>query len=131
MGDAFTYRDLNAWKQAMTVVEDCYRCTNTFPPGERFGLASQMRRAAVSVPANIAEGRCRQTTGAFMNHVGIALGAIGELETCIELSARLGYLKPSDAVRLGASVGAVGRLLSALHRSLDARRQDHPASLNP
>jgi four helix bundle protein len=124
MSDAFTYRDLNAWKQAMTVAEDCYRCTNSFPAEERLGLTSQLRRAAVSIPANVAEGRCRQTTGAFINHVGIALGAVGELETCIELSSRLGFLKPPDVARLSTSVSAIGRLLSALLRSLESKRSD-------
>jgi four helix bundle protein len=124
MADAFSYRDLNAWKQAMTVVEECYRLTSSFPPAERFGLTSQMRRAAISIPANVAEGRCRHTTGAFTNHVSIALGSVGELETCIELSERLGYLKQSDAMKLSASVSSIGRLLSALHRSLEAKRQE-------
>lgn len=126
MAEVFSYRDLNAWKQAMNVVEECYRCTESFPPSERFGLASQMRRAAVSIPSNVAEGRCRHTTGAFTNHVSIALGSVGELETCIELAARLGYLKPADAMKLSASVGSIGRLLSALHRSLEAKRQETP-----
>ena len=126
MADAFSYRDLNAWKQAMNVVEECYRCTESFPSSERFGLAGQIRRAAVSIPANVAEGRCRHTTGAFTNHVSIALGSVGELETCIELAARLGYLKAVDAMKLSASVGSIGRLLSALHRSLEAKRQENP-----
>ena len=126
MGDILSYRDLNAWKQAMSVVEDCYRCTDAFPSSERFGLTSQMRRAAVSIPANVAEGRCRHTTGAFTNHVSIALGSVGELETCIELSVRLGFLKPTDAMRLSASVASIGRLLGALHRSLQAKLQETP-----
>ena len=126
MSDAFTYRDLNAWKQAMTVVEECYRCTEAFPRSERFGLVSQIRRAAVSIPANIAEGRCRHTTGAFTNHISIALGSVGELETCIELCVRLKFVKPSDATRLSTSVGSLGRLLSALHRSLQAKLDHVP-----
>ena len=105
-------------------VEECYRYTNAFPPAERFGLTGQIRRAAVSIPTNVAEGRCRHTTGAFTNHVSIALGSVGELETCIELSVRLGFLKPSDATRLSSSVAALGRLLSALHRTLHEKIQD-------
>jgi four helix bundle protein len=123
MAPAFTYRDLDAWKQGLHLVEDCYRLTNSFPPSERFGLISQIRRAAVSIPANVAEGRCRHTTGAFTNHVSIALGSVGELETYIELSTRLGFIKPVDAAGLLASVSVAGRLLTALHRSLEARRQ--------
>jgi four helix bundle protein len=124
MSDVFSYRDLNVWKQSMSVVEECYRITDSFPPSERIGLTNQIRRAAISIPASVAEGRCRHTTAAFLNHISVAMGAVGELETCIDLSARLGYLGPSDATRLVASIGAVGRLLSALHRSLDAKR-DH------
>jgi four helix bundle protein len=127
MSDAFTYRDLNAWKQAMTVVEECYRCTEAFPRSERFGLVSQIRRAAVSIPANIAEGRCRHTTGAFTNHISIAVASVGELETCIELGVRLGFLKLSDATRLSTSVSSLGRLLNALHRSLQAKLDQIPA----
>ena len=93
MPTTFTYRDLDAWKQGMDLVEECYRFTTAFPAHELYGLTSQIRRAAVSIPSNIAEGRCRHTTKTFTNHVSIALGSFGELETCIELSARLGFLK--------------------------------------
>jgi four helix bundle protein len=118
MASSFTYRDLDAWKHGMTLVEDCYRVSLSFPANELYGLTSQIRRAAVSIPANVAEGRCRHTTKAFRNHVSIALGSVGELETCIELSVRLGLLKEPQATRLLASANSVGRLLSALYRSL-------------
>jgi four helix bundle protein len=121
MPTTFTYRDLDVWKQGMRLVEDCYRATVVFPASELYGLTSQVRRAAVSIPANVAEGRCRRTTKAFTSHVRIALGSLGELETCIDLSGRLGFLKSTEAARLLASAGSVGRLLSALHRSLNAK----------
>jgi four helix bundle protein len=121
MSQAFTYRDLDAWKQGVNLVEECYHTTVSFPVHERFGLTGQIRRAAVSIPANIAEGRCRHTTRAFANHVSIALGSVGELETCIEIAARLKFLSPPDAERLTASAGSVGRLLTALHRSLQVK----------
>ena len=121
MPTTFTYRDLVAWKQGMRLVEECYRATTFFPASELYGLTNQIRCAAVSIPSNIAEGRCRRTTKAFTSHVRIALGSLGELETCVELSGRLGFLKSAEAARLLASAGSVGRLLGALHRSLKAK----------
>jgi four helix bundle protein len=123
MAASFTYRDLDAWKLGMSLVEDCYRATTCFPANELYGLTSQIRRAAVSIPANVAEGRCRHTTKVFTNHVSIALGSLGELETCIELSSRLGLLKEPHATRLLTSASSVGRLLTALYRSLDRKLQ--------
>ena len=78
-----TYRDLETWQVSMTLVERCYDTTRPFPRDERFGLTAQMRRAAVSIPSNVAEGACRRKTNVYLNHVSIALGAHGELETCI------------------------------------------------
>jgi four helix bundle protein len=129
MSDSFTYRDLDAWKQGMTLVEDCYRATVSFPANELYGLTNQIRRAAVSIPSsNVAEGRCRHTTKVYANHVSIALGSLGELETCIELSTRLGLFKEGPATRLLASAGSVGRLLSALYGSLERKLQESPAA---
>ena len=121
MPTTFTYRDLDVWKQGMDLVEQCYRTTAGFPSFELYGLTSQLRRAAVSIPSNVAEGHCRRTTKAYANHVSIALGSHGELETCIELSARLGFLKTLEATRLLTSADSVGRLLNGLYRSLEAR----------
>jgi len=93
-----TYKDLDAWKQAMDLVEQCYRISKGFPRDERFGLTSQLRRAAVSIPSNVAEGHCRRKTRVYAHHVSIALGSHGELETLIEVSTRLGFISPqSDA----------------------------------
>jgi len=115
------YRQLETWQVAMTLVEHCYRATTGFPREELYGLTSQMRRAAVSIPANVAEGYCRQSGKAYANHVGIALGSHGELETHIELAYRLGFLPGRERERLEKEVGSVGRLLSGLHRSLRQR----------
>jgi four helix bundle protein len=116
-----TYRELSAWQRGMALVEACYRGTKGFPPDERFGLTSQLRRAAVSVPSNVAEGACRLTTRAFVNHVGIALGSLAEVETCIEVALRLDYLPPDQAQTLLELAGLVGRLLNGLVRSLRSR----------
>ena len=107
----------------MTLVEECYRATVSFPPNELYGLTSQIRRAAISIPSNVAEGRCRHTTKVYANHVSIALGSLGELETCIELSTRLGLFKEKHATQLMVSTGSVGRLLTGLHQSLERKLQ--------
>jgi four helix bundle protein len=117
-----TYRDLEAWQRAMTLVERCYKETKGFPPDERFGLTGQLRRAAVSVPSNVAEGACRVTTGAFINHVSIALGSLAEAETCIEIALRLEYLPHGQAEALFEILGTVGRLLNGLLRALRSKQ---------
>jgi four helix bundle protein len=126
------YSDLETWKLAMDLVEHCYRVSTIFPRAELYGLTSQLRRAAVSIPCNVAEGYCRRTTKVYANHVSIALGSHGELETCIELAYRLGFLSSTERPALDTDCAAVGRLLSALYRSLEEkiRRDDarRPAS---
>lgn len=116
-----TYRDLEVWQQAMTLVERCYGETRRFPPDERFGLTSQLRRAAISIPSNIAEGASRLTTNAYIHHLGIARGSLSELETCTEISLRLSYMSERQASALMEQCGTVGRLLNGLLRSLRAK----------
>jgi len=116
-----SFRDLEVWQQGMTLVERCYRETMAFPPAERFGLTAQLRRAAVSVPSNIAEGASRMTTPAFVNHLSIARGSLSELETCIEIGLRLEYVDPMKAKALLQLAGTVGRLLNGLLRALRSR----------
>ena len=99
----------------------CYRVTASFPRSELFGLAGQMRRAAVSVAANVAEGHCRRSTRAFENHVSIALGSNGELSTLIELSHRMGFITRQQRAELDERNELIGRLLYGLHRALSAR----------
>jgi four helix bundle protein len=105
----------------MDFVEHCYRATAVFPRAELYGLTSQIRRAAVSIPSNLAEGDRRGTTPAYLNHVRIALGSHGELETCLELACRLGFLPSADIKALSARLESIGRLLNGLHRSLERK----------
>ena len=116
-----TFRDLEVWRRSMELSELCYRVTASFPRSELFGLAGQMRRAAVSVAANVAEGHCRRSTRAFMNHVSIALGSNGELSTLIELSQRMGFITREQRAELDGGNELIGRLLYGLHRALSAR----------
>src|ERR1700722_14992428 len=97
MGDVIqSFRDLRVWQRGMEVVESVYRATQSFPKQELYGLTSQLRRAAVSIPANIAEGHCRQHIKEYLNFLSIAQGSIAELETEIEIAGRLNYLGPEE-----------------------------------
>jgi four helix bundle protein len=116
-----TYRDLEVWQRAISLVEQSYAATRQFPREEQFGLTGQLRRAAVSVPSNVAEGSARATTRAFINHVSIALGSLAEVETCTEIALRLGYLPAPSAKALDATASSVGRLLNGLLRALRSR----------
>jgi four helix bundle protein len=92
-----SFRDLIVWQQGMNLVDDIYRITRRFPPDERYGLTSDMRRAAVSIPSNVAEGFRRKRRQAYCNHVSIALGSQGELETQVEVALRQKYVMPEAA----------------------------------
>jgi four helix bundle protein len=103
------------------VAVECYQATASFPRAELYGLTSQIRRAAVSIPSNVAEGRCRRTAKAYLNHVSIGLGSSGELATCITLSERLNFLPHKSALKLAMASDEVGRMLSGLHMALDLK----------
>ncbi len=87
-----SFRDLRVWQAGMDLVEAIYRITQPFPAHEQYGLTSQMRRAACSIPSNIAEGHTRQYTKEYLYHLSVAQASLAELETQLEISARLGYL---------------------------------------
>jgi four helix bundle protein len=117
-----SYRDLVVWRKSMAFVAEIYRCTQSFPQTELYGMISQLRRAAVSVPSNIAEGQARLSTGEFKEFLGHARGSLMEVETQILVAAELGYLKPHEVDALLGRAGEVGRLLNGLLRSLPNRR---------
>ena len=116
-----SYRDLDAWKLSMTLAEDCYRFTDQFPKSEIFGLAAHIRKSAVSIPSNVAEGHSRRSRSAFANFVGIAMGSQAELETQIELARRLELGQEQDAIRLLEAAADVGRILHGLRLALLTR----------
>ncbi len=105
----------------MDLVVNCYQLTESFPKHEKFGLISQIQRSAVSVPANIAEGRERKTTGAFLQHLTIAGGSLAELETHILIAQRLKYLDKTKVERLLSQTDEIGRMLSGLRKALKRR----------
>ena len=115
---ARTYRELHAWQGAMALAGSVYRITSTFPKSELCSLTSQMRRAAVSVPSNIAEGAARGTNREFRQFLLIARGSLSELETESLLARDFGYIQEEDD--LERALGRLFRLLSALIKSTDA-----------
>jgi four helix bundle protein len=112
------YRQLVAWQKSIELAEHVYIATASYPKDERFGLTSQMRRAATSIPSNIAEGQGRRSTdGEFARFLQIALGSLCELETQLEIAERLKISSTTQAARLRAETEEVGRLLNGLIRS--------------
>ncbi len=117
-----SYRDLIAWQKAMYLVSAVYKCTQTIPTTERYGLVSQLRRAAISVPSNIAEGHARISTGEFRQFLGHALGSLMEIETQVLISQRLGYVDSVQSKGLLQLTTEIGKVLNGLLRSLTRRR---------
>lgn len=109
-----SFRDLIAWQKAMDLVADVYRSTEMFPAREQYGLTNQLRRASVSVPSNIAEGRGRLSRKEFVQFLAQARGSLLELQTQLELSLRLGYLERQVFSDLDSRAAEVGRILNGL-----------------
>jgi four helix bundle protein len=114
------YQDLIVWQKAMDLVEQIYATTRNFPREEMYGLTSQLRRAAVSIPSNIAEGQGRRTTADFVRHLSISYGSLREVETQALIAARLRYLTTEGCQDILKMAGEVGRLLNGLMSSLAA-----------
>ncbi|MBI1813872.1 MAG: four helix bundle protein [Deltaproteobacteria bacterium] len=112
------FRELLVWRQAMDLARDCYFLTKSFPKEELYGLTSQIRRAAVSVPANIAEGNGRGTRKDYVSFLRIAQGSLRELETYLILIVEIGLVRQEAVAPLSAQVNSVARLLNRLIQSL-------------
>jgi four helix bundle protein len=116
-----SYRQLIAWQKAMELVKHIYELTKSFPKDEIYGLTSQIRRAAVSVPSNIAEGQGRDSTKEFLHHLSIAYGSLMETETQILIAESLYYLKAEESNLILEKTAEAGRLINGLSRSLKAK----------
>ena len=116
-----SYRDLEVWQQAMDLAIECYKVTQRFPKAEIFGIVSQIRRSASSVPANIAEGHGREGRAHFVQFLRFAQGSLKELETHLLLSARVGFLQEKEIDPMLQRCADVGKMLRGLIRALDAR----------
>ncbi len=119
-----SYKELTAWQCAYQLCLETYRLTAGFPKEEKYGLVSQIRRAAVSVPSNIAEGYGRKSIGEYLQSLHIAYASLCELETQVLLASDLGFLRPEQSKSLKEAVGDVERLLKALIESLKRKQAD-------
>jgi four helix bundle protein len=117
---ARNYRDLLAWQKAMDLVDRVYRASQRFPPEEKFGLTNQLRRAAVSIPSNIAEGQGRRTAGDFIRFLSIAHGSLREVETQVMIARRQMFMSAEDEESLLDTAAEVGRLIQGLMNKLSA-----------
>ncbi len=135
------YRQLIVWQKAMQLAERIYRVVEKLPDEERFGLSYQLRKCAVSIPSNIAEGHTRRSTREYLRFISIALGSIAEAETQLLLAARLGMVKPEQTASIEDLMVEVGKMLRAIQgklkpnevRELDAEffEEEREHSLNP
>lgn len=137
MGDGMSvrevksYRDLMVWSKAMDLVVECYKATKDFPKTEAYGLVSQIQRAAVSIPANIAEGKGRTHLGDYLKHLSIANGSLMELETHLLIAGRLSYLSQQQVEELLRTTEDLSRMLSSLKQKLEQKKQLTPNTPHP
>jgi len=116
-----SYRDLRVWQEGMALAEACYLLTKRFPKDELFGMTSQIRRSATSVPANIAEGYGRDSTGEYIQFLRVSQGSLKELETHLALSSRVGLIADSETKSFLEECDRLGKMLHRLIRSLQSR----------
>ena len=116
-----SYKDLEVWQKAMDMVVMCYQTTKNFPKNEVYGLASQLQRAAVSIPANIAEGRERKYSKEFVQYLSIAYSSLAELETHIQIAQRLNYINSTKTKQLLEKTSEIGRMINGLRKSIEKR----------
>ena len=114
-----SYRDLRVWQDAMTLVTDIYELCKVFPADETYGLSQQLKRAAVSVPSNIAEGNRRNSTKDYIRFLRIALGSIGEVETQCEIAANVALVPRESILPILEKTDRLGRSLLSLQRALE------------
>lgn len=117
-----SYRDLLVWQKSMDFVTAIYDVTRRFPKEEMYGLTQQVRRAAISVPSNIAEGSSRRSTQEFLRFINIATGSLAEVETQILLAEKLSYLTNNDSAVLLHQADEISRMLQGLYHSLESKK---------
>ena len=115
---AQSYKDLIVWQKGIEAAKIVYRLTRAFPAEEKFGLVSQMRRAAVSIPSNIAEGQARHTTGEFIQFISHAEGSVAELNTQLILAGELGFCRLENARPISELLEEIRKMLNSLRRKL-------------
>lgn len=123
-----SYKDLLVWQRAIELAVNIYKLTNYFPKEERFGLTSQMRRAAVSIPSNIAEGRSRKTRKDFVQFLRIAHGSLAELESQIEIASQIDSTKHIDYTHVLTLIEEIGKMLNGMIKKLEIKHSNLPDS---
>jgi four helix bundle protein len=126
-----SYRDLEVWKKSISLIKNVYQLTAAFPKREQYGLTSQIQRSAVSVAANIAEGRSRQSTQEFLYHLNVAYGSLAETETHMFIASELGFLSSAVLEKLLIDSAEIGKMINGLVRSLESKKIPDPRSLTP
>src|SRR5437762_3692885 len=116
-----SYKDLNVWQKGIELAKLIYTVTAQFPPEEKFGLVSQMRRAAVSIPSNLAEGQARHTTGEFVQFISHAEGSVAELDTQLILSIELMFSNEANTEAAFRLINELRKMLNVLRRKLISR----------
>jgi four helix bundle protein len=116
-----SYKDLNVWKVAMELVCEVYEVTRNFPDTERYGLTSQMRRCAISVPSNIAEGWSRNSARSFISYLNIAAGSMSELLTQLEIARRINYISDEKTIHLNLKGIEISKMLYMLTKKIESR----------
>jgi four helix bundle protein len=124
MTDVRSFRDLDAWQVAMTLVEEVYAVTSRLPREEAFGLCSQLRRAAVSIPSNVAEGHQQGASRSHIRALTVALGSGAEVQTQLELLMRLGFVSKEGVLPIMRLASRTGQVLRGLQRSIKRRVKD-------
>lgn len=117
----YSFKDLEVWKRSRVLVKMIYQATAKFPKEELFSLTSQMRRSAISIPPNIAEGHSRHSTKDYINFISISIGSSNELETQIILSQDLGFITEKDAIVLLKEIDRLQKMLHKMRGSLKAK----------
>lgn len=118
MAEDGNYKNLIVWQKSISLVKQIYQLTASFPAEEKFGLVSQMRRAVVSIPSNIAEGQARRTTGDYVRFVSTSEGSLAELETQLIISIELGFCSENETKIIFSLMTEIRKMLNALRRSL-------------
>lgn len=118
----YSHKDLIVWQKGVRLCKEVYEATEKFPKSEIYGITSQMRRSAVSIPSNIAEGRSRNTTKDFLHFLSIALGSASELETQIEIAKELSFLEERKYININELLVEVSKMIMGLMKKLDTKR---------
>jgi four helix bundle protein len=125
------YRQLQVWQKSIPLVKEIYQITEFFPKSEQYGLTAQLRRAAISIPSNIAEGYCRKSTKEYLRHINIAYASLAEVEAQLFIAAELGFLTSDILANVEIQTEELGRMLNGLTSALEKKLITAPRAPRP